>query len=283
MNDTSFFTQTHVYFKKVFRISLREKAWKFLIFAAIIASIVALIVGPDMFTKFEPTNSGFFTLASACIWIGIFNSIQSICKEHEIVRAEYRQGMKMSAYVAAHVLWQALLCLAQAIIIFVLCCIFMHFDQSPHLLISAYVENFVTIYLLTFGAAVLGLMISSISGTPTTAMTIMPFVLIVQLVLSGVLFTLKGATEGFSFVTLSKWGMAAFGCEADLNAIPTGVQKSISAIPEAKGIVISNPLQSDFYKPQVINLLTAWGAILGITVFNAVVSVVALKIKNKDS
>ena len=283
MNDTSFFTQTHVYFKKVFRISLREKAWKYLIFAVIIASIVALIVGPDMFKSFESTNSGFFTLASACIWIGIFNSIQSICKEHEIIRAEYRQGMKMSAYVTAHVLWHALLCFAQAIVIFVICCVFMHFDQSPHLLISAYAENFVTIYLLTFGAAVLGLMISSISGTPTTAMTIMPFVLIVQLVLSGVLFVLKDAAEWFSFITLSKWGMSAFGCEADLNAIPTTIQSSISQIPQAQGLVITNTLTSDFYKPEVLTLLTAWGACLVITLFNVVVSVVALKVKNRDS
>jgi ABC-type polysaccharide/polyol phosphate export permease len=61
----------------------------------------------------------------------------------------------MSAYVCAHVLWQMVLCLAQAIIIFIICCIFMQFDKSPHLLLSPYAENFVTIYLLTLGAAVL--------------------------------------------------------------------------------------------------------------------------------
>lgn len=283
MNDSSFAVQTHVYFKKLLRISMREKSWKYLIFAFIISMIVALITGPDMFTSFDMTNSGFFTLTSACIWIGIFNSIQSICKEHEIIRAEYRQGMKMSAYVSAHVLWQALLCLAQTIIIFVICCIFMHFEKSPHLLISAYVENFVTIYLLTFGAAVLGLMISAISGTPTTAMTIMPFVLIVQLVMSGVLFTLGGVSEWFSYITLSRWGMSAFGCEADLNSIPTGVQQSLSSIPEAQMFSISNPMASDFYKPEVIRLLGAWFFCILITAANAVICVLALKIKNRDS
>ena len=186
MNDTTFGTQTSVYFRKIFRIAIREKAWKYLIFATIIASIVVFIVGDGMFSDFgyDSTKSGFFTLASACIWIGIFNSIQSICKEHEIIRAEYRQGMKMSSYIAAHVIWQALLCLAESILVFILCCIKMNFNKSPSLIISAYSENFVTIYLLTFGAAVLGLMISSISGNPTTAMTIMPFVLIVQLILA---------------------------------------------------------------------------------------------------
>ena len=275
MNESDLMTQTNVYFKKLFRINMREKSWKYLIFALIISMLVALIVGPDMFGNFDTTNSGFFTLASACIWIGIFNSIQSICKEHEIIRAEYRQGLRISSYVFAHLLWQALLCLAQTIIIFVVCCIWMRFDKSAHLLISAYVENFITIYMLTFSAAVLGLMISAISGTPTTAMTIMPFVLIIQLIMSGVLFILSGASEVFSYFTLSRWGMVAFGCEADLFHMPTGVQQVEP--------LFNNPMNSDFYKPEVIRLFAAWFAIIGITIFNTFVCGLALKIKNRDS
>ncbi len=275
MNESDLMTQTNVYFKKLFRINMREKSWKYLIFALIISMLVALIVGPDMFGNFDTTNSGFFTLASACIWIGIFNSIQSICKEHEIIRAEYRQGLRISSYVFAHLLWQALLCLAQTIIIFVVCCIWMRFDKSAHLLISAYVENFITIYMLTFSAAVLGLMISAISGTPTTAMTIMPFVLIIQLIMSGVLFILSGASEVFSYFTLSRWGMAAFGCEADLFHMPTGVQQVEP--------LFNNPMNSDFYKPEAIRLFAAWFAIIGITIFNTFVCGLALKIKNRDS
>lgn len=283
MNDASFFVQTHVYFKKIFRISLREKSWKYLVFAAIISTIVAVIVGPDMFKNYEQTNSGFFTLTSACIWIGIFNSIQSICKEHEIIRAEYRQGMKISAFINAHVLWQALLCLAQTIIIFAVCVLLMKFEKADPLLISPFFENFITIYLLTFGAAVLGLMISSISGTPTTAMTIMPFVLIVQLVLSGCLFELSGASEVFSYFTLSKWGMSAFCSEADLNNLPVAVNETLHAqnlLPAAE-VMKNTPV--DVYNHEPIRLGLAWLACIGITCFNAVVSVLALKIKNRDS
>ena len=156
----------------------------------------------------------------------------------------------------------------------------MKFDKSPaHLLISVYVENFITIYLLTFGAAVLGLMISSISSTPTTAMTIMPFVLIVQLVMSGVLFELKGAAEAFSYITLSKWGMSAFGCEANLNSILTGTQQALADMR----IEINNPMQSDFYNFEAIRLFAAWGACVLITAFNIAASIVALKLRNKDS
>ena len=288
MNDTSFSTQAGVYFRKIARISMREKAWKYLIFAAIISSIVVFIVGDDMFKTFDSTNSGFLTLASACIWIGIFNSIQSICKEHEIIRAEYRQGMMISAYIAAHVIWQALLCLAESIVIFILCCIKMNFDKSPHLMLSAYVENFITIFLLVFGAAVLGLMISAISGTPTTAMTIMPFVLIVQLILSGVLFSLSGVSEFFSNFTLSKWGMSAFGSESDLNGLNLAIngrliKDGLLAPPEYGGVMLKMDPINKFYEHNVGRLLLAWFVCIAITAFNAAVSGLALKLKNRDS
>ncbi len=290
MNNTSFGTQTSVYFKKVFRISMRERAWKYLVFAAIIGLIVVLVVGENMFKSYDSTSSGFFTLVSACIWIGIFNSIQSVCKEHEIIRAEYRQGMKLGAYIMAHVLWQALLCLAESIVVFVLCCINMHFDKSPHLLVSAYLENFVTIYLLVFGAAVLGLMISSVSATPTTAMTIMPFVLIVQLILSGVLFKLDGATGFFANLTLSKWGMSAFGCEADLNNMNLAINGQLMQegfiYPQQylmSGQMLKHTPAVGYYDPKVITLLLAWLISFVLTAFNAVIAVVALKLKNRDS
>ena len=43
MNDTTFGTQTSVYFRKIFRIAIREKAWKYLIFATIINVGLALL------------------------------------------------------------------------------------------------------------------------------------------------------------------------------------------------------------------------------------------------
>ena len=221
MNSVSFGKQTIVYFGKVSRIALREKSWKFVVFAAIISFIVATVTGENMFDNFEATKSGFFTLASACIWLGIFNSIQSICKEHDIIRSEYRQGMKLSSYIAANVMWQAVLCLVQSIIIFLICLCFGFFGENAGeigVILPAFIEYFITIYLLTFGSSVLAIMVSSISGTPLTAMTIMPFVLILQLIMCGVLFDLKegGFADIISNTTYSKWGMSAVAPNADI-------------------------------------------------------------------
>lgn len=284
MGNASFFKQTHVYFKKISRIAIREKAWIFLLFAVVISVIVALVTASDMFDNLDSTKSGFFTLASACIWIGVFNSIQNICKEHEIIRSEYRQGTKLSSYVCAHILWQAVLCFVQSIIIFLVCILFGFFgdDFSNGILVNPLVEYFITIFLLTFGAAVLGLMVSAFSGTPTTAMKIMPFVLIIQLILSGVLFELTGFAEHAAAITFSKWGMSAFGSIGDLNSLEPKIASELAdKIPNFDKSIVA--VSDEIFNHEAGNLLIAWGWCLGLTLVFAVIAVVSLKIKNRDS
>ena len=243
---------------------------------------MAAIVSEDMFDNFESTKSGFFTLASACIWLGIFNSIQSICKEHDIIRSEYRQGMKMSSYICANIMWQALLCVVQSIIIYGVCLAFGFFKDCPSdgSMMPAVIEYFITIFLLTFGSSVMGIMVSSISGNPTTAMTIMPFVLILQLIMSGVLFELSGFSETVANITFSKWGMSAFGSTGNMNSLE---HVMAIKIPEMADMIRKQFPTDDVYAHDAATLITAWLWSLGITVVSAVVSVVSLKIKNRDS
>ena len=76
LNNASYFKQTNVYFKKVTRIALREKAWKFIVFAAIIALIVGLVVSEDMFSNFERTKSGFF-YSRLCLYLAWYFQLYS--------------------------------------------------------------------------------------------------------------------------------------------------------------------------------------------------------------
>ena len=280
MGGSSFAKQTSIYFKKVARIALAEKVWKYLVFSVIISFLVAAVVGDQMFETMEDTKSGFFTMASACIWIGIFNSIQSICKEHDTIREEYRAGARISSYVTANVLWQLVISLMQSIIILVVCMIFIDFNDQG-IIFHAYVEYFITIFLLVSGADILGIMISSIAGTATTAMTIMPFVLILQLIMSGVLFTLEGWSEKIAYITYSKWGMGALGAIGDLNSkrLPMAINKELK---KDYGFEIDHALE-DCYKDTVENLLMCWGCILAISLACYLISILCLKIKNRGS
>ncbi|MBR6785665.1 MAG: ABC transporter permease [Clostridia bacterium] len=285
MNSVSYAKQTKVYFGKISRIAIREKVWKFILFAAVIATIVAAVTGENMFETFEQTKSGFFTLASACIWLGIFNSIQSICKEHDIIRSEYRQGMNLSSYITANVMWQAVLCLVQTVLMFLICLIFGFFERCPMdgVFLPALMEYFVTMYLLTFGSAVLGIMVSSISGNPTTAMTIMPFVLIIQLIMSGVLFELKGVADVFANVTYSKWGMSAFGATGNINILDSKIVTEIKDNPMIVEVLQDCFEPVDAYDNEWYNVLGSWLACIGISLVCTVVSILGLHIKNRDS
>ncbi len=276
MENSSFFQQTHVYFRKIRRIAYKEKFWKFIVFAFIVSFLVAAVVGKDMFTTYESTKSGFFSIASASIWIGVFNSIQNICKEHEIIRAEYRSGMKISSYVTATVLWQFIICLIQSVMILGVCYIFIDFN-SDGVLMPAMIEYFITIFLMIFGADVMGLMISSIAGTPTTAMTIMPFTLILQLIMSGVLFELGKWSEKIAYFTFSKWGMSALGSTADLNnsKFPLEISKAFPNVTRLKA--------EEAYDHTASNMLIAWLCCLGLALLFYLISIAALKIKNRDS
>lgn len=204
--------QVPVYFRKFARINVRESAWKFVLFAGIIAAIIGAIVD-------GLGHSGVFVTVSGCIWLGIFNTIQCVCKEHDIINSEYRQGMKIGAYVIAQVLWQAVLCLVQALVLFLLLIPFGFYNGVDSSKVPLLCVSF---YVLIFGASVLGLMVSCIASTPTTAMTIMPFILIVQLLMCDdkFMFELNGAGDVFSCATFSRWGMHAIGSIAGLQNDP---------------------------------------------------------------
>ena len=81
--------QIKVYFGKCWRIFKNENGWKVFISSGIITFLISLVTGADMFKGYRATRNGAFALVCACIWIGIFNSIQSVCKERDIIKREH--------------------------------------------------------------------------------------------------------------------------------------------------------------------------------------------------
>lgn len=277
MGKTSRFKQTSVYIKKNFRLFMNQKDWKFIIIAAVISFLVCAIVGKDMFSTYESTKSGFFAIISAAIWIGIFNSIQSICKEHDTITSEYRSGLHISSYIISHVIFDFFVCLIQSIILIVICLLFIDFPSEGIIFGSSIIEYFITLFFIVWCSDIMGIMISAVASTPNVAMTAMPFVLILQLVMSGVLFELSGWSEKVAYVTFSKWGMSALGSIGNLND---------DSLPLKLSAVFPNVVRLETeaaYEATAENLLTSWGCILLIGAVCVLISIISLKIRNKDS
>lgn len=203
--------QIRVYLGKCFRLFASEKHWVNFVSTAIIMVIILLVTGTDMFVDYTATINGANSIISACIWIGLFNSIRSICKERAIIKREYRTGLHISSYILAHVVYELAICAAESLLV-VLSVAIRYFENMPFdgLIFPMAVDLYITFLLVTFGSDMLAILISSIVRSENTAMTVMPFVLIIQLVMSGTVYTLSGAAERVSYLTLSKWGMNAF-------------------------------------------------------------------------
>ncbi|MBE5844715.1 MAG: ABC transporter permease [Butyrivibrio sp.] len=214
-------SQTIIYLGKLFRMFLFQNDWKVLPMSAIIAGLVCFAVGSNLYKTMEGTLTGAFALACVCVWNGFFNSIQSICRERAIVKREHRAGLHISSYVLAHMIYQAVLCFLQAIIIIVVCT-GMRIQLPTASLVTPFplVDFGLTLFFITYSADLLALLVSSIAKTTTTAMTIMPFLLIVQLLFSGGFFDLPQQAMPLTNLTVTKWGLTALCAQGDYNSLP---------------------------------------------------------------
>ncbi len=216
-------SQVIIYLGKLLRFFINENDWKVLPMAAIIAGLVGMVIRKRFWLNMEGDLIGAFAIACVAIWNGCFNSIQSVCRERGIIKREHRSGMHISSYVAAHMIYQFLLCVAQtAITMF----IFRQLDVQIPRMGGGTVTNFaivdlgITFFLITYAADMMSLFLSSISRTTTGAMTLMPFILIFQLVFSGGVIPLPEWSRPLSNFTISNYGIKAVASISGYNELP---------------------------------------------------------------
>ncbi|MCR4675725.1 MAG: ABC transporter permease [Sphaerochaetaceae bacterium] len=213
--------QVFIYLGKFLRLFVYQNEWKVFPLAAVVAAIVSMVVKRDFFMTMEGTLKGAFALTCISIWNGCFNSIQSVCREREIVKREHRSGLHISSYIVAHMLYQAILCIGQTVLtLYVFRIAGIKMPEKGLVTSYFFLELGVTIFLTTYAADLLSLWISTIAHTSTTAMTVMPFVLILQLVFSGGIFTLPAWTEPIGRLSISGYSTKCFMAQADYNNKP---------------------------------------------------------------
>ena len=214
--------QIGIYFIKLLRLFVYQNDWKLLPMSVIIAGLVSLVVKRDFFVTMEGTLKGALALSCVAIWNGFFNSIQVVCREREIIKREHRSGMHISSYIVAHMLYQAILCLIQTALTVYTCKMMgIQFPQKGLFTNWMMVDIGITVFLISYSADMISLWISTLVHNTTTAMSIMPFILIAQLVFSGGIFTLPSWTDGISGFMISHYGVRCIAAQADYNNRPT--------------------------------------------------------------
>jgi ABC-type multidrug transport system ATPase subunit/pSer/pThr/pTyr-binding forkhead associated (FHA) protein len=162
-----------------------------------------------------------FVLVLAVSWVGANNSIREIAGEVPILRRERAVGLSFSAYVTSKALVLSGLTIVQSIVIVSLALGRQRGPVSAVLLGWGRGELIVVVTLAGLAAMALGLLISALAGTPERATSLLPMVLILQLLLSaGIMLPEivdKPVLREASVFSSAHWGVAGAASTTDIN------------------------------------------------------------------
>ena len=221
-----------------------------LLFPFIAAAITVWIAGEDMFNTFEATKSACFILVCAAIWGGLFNSIQSLVKERENIKRDYVSGaLRIECYMGSRAIIQVVLCAIQSFVLTlsIPAVQIIHGNEMPDSGLfggPVMFEFYISIFLIMFASDTLGLLISSIVKKEELASKLAPYILIAQLLFSGVLFKLEGAANVLSGIMISRWGMEALGSICRLNETETKIYVGLVEEGAEPGVCYCGILES---------------------------------------
>lgn len=239
----------------------------------LIALLLSMVANENAFLLYDDTKSILFSLSCAGIWIGLFNSIQEICKERALVKREYMSNMKLSYYTISKFFVQTLLGAVQAFLITAIFLMTVGHPEEGIMCQGPFTEIFVTVWLTIEASMAMGFVISALVKNGDRAMTMAPFVLIVQLLFSGILFKLEGAGSKIAYFTVSKWSVESLGSIAVLNDLPCKIERQMPMELETEKIFLAS----------AEHLMKNWCILLGIMLFCAVLCTFLLRRLSKDS
>ena len=200
--------------------------------APIVAVLLTIVSTEDLYSSYDDTKAILFSLGCASIWLGLLNSVQEICKEKVILQKEHMSDLKLSTYLLSKFIVQGILAFIQSTLMVY---IFQEIvgSSSNSILIDSYWDIQIICFLSILSAAALGLCISAIVKNSNIAMSIIPLILVPQLLFSGMLFKLEGVGEFVSNFILCRWSVEGLGTSVNLNDL-THIVQTINPMAEVE-------------------------------------------------
>ena len=227
-NDKSIVSQFYWLTSRYFKIKTNDKvnSLYLIIQAPIIACLICFI-----FTDISPAVP--FITAISAIWFGTNNSAREIVNEASIYKRERMYNLDIFPYVLSKVFVLSFFTIIQSAI-FVLI-LFLHFNDSLVSLTAPF-DAFLWMSFVSISATFLGLFLSSIMSTTEKVMTIVPIILMPQIMLAGLVARINTEfVEVISYFTLSRWGTEGF------NIIQRDI---IRPVADVTGSIINTKVQA---------------------------------------
>lgn len=268
--------------------------------APIIGIIIAMVAGSAVFANGnEPADAQkvLFLLAIAGVLLGANNAAREITKESPIYLRERLVNLRVVPYVLSKVVVLALIGLVQSALLVGVVAVR---TGIPHtgVLLPGIIELMIGVWLTTMGGLSMGLLVSALASSSDKATSIIPLILVPQVILAGLIFPLKGPTEVLSYAVVTRWSTDSLGSTADLNRL---YYQSLSSGPPGFRTSYAPSLKERFelrnydrettiredYSVQAhqasrrAHLLTRWGILAGMSLFFLVLTCFFQKRKDR--
>ena len=227
--------------KRYFKIKTNDKVNSFvmLLQAPIIAVLICLVF--DQITPAVP-----FITALSAIWFGTNNAAREIVSELSIFKRERMFNMDISPYVLSKISVLAFFSIIQSAIFIGI--LYLRYRSNDLVDYNAPFSAFIWMSFLSIAATFLGLLLSATLATAEKVMTIVPIVLIPQIMLAGLVAKINTPyVELISYLTFTRWGTEGF------NAIQEKVVISKLNVASELEDTASNAieqLKSQFYETE---------------------------------
>jgi ABC transport system ATP-binding/permease protein len=189
----------------------------------ILGGLVRAVSGSGLGGGLTHPNAGAQTtlliLVMAACLSGMANSIREIVKEREIFERERMAGLSAGAYLFSKVLVLGLVSVVQTLLIVVIGFAGKQMPAHGAVIGAALLEIALGVAVLCVVSMLVGLAVSALVTKAEQTMPALVVLTMVQVVLAGIVFPLKGAAGWSSDIFPARWGLGALASTANLNEI----------------------------------------------------------------
>src|SRR6266566_4441391 len=185
-----------------------------------------------------------FIMAFSAIFFGCINAAREIVKEAPIYLRERAVNLGILPYMFSKIVVLGILCLVQSAILVL--CVSIPDPFSNSIFLPPFLEVYITIALTSLAGLMMGLMVSALVPNTDRAMTIVPLLLIPQIIFSGIIFPLNSwPLQLISALFPIRWAMAALGSSIGLHSDKLNGDTLFGNSPTFHGTLFSTYSQVD--------------------------------------
>ncbi len=254
--------QTCTLMSRYYELLMSDK--RNMLFLILQAPLIALVMGlvfnmdNELAMRAVTESQIVFLLSLSVIWFGCINSVRELVKELPIYLRERSVNLAIAPYIISKLIPLTAICFVQCLLLLVVLELFIPIPGD-------FISRFIVLFMIAVSATAMGLSVSAFVGTNDKAMTMIPILLVPQIILSGGVAKLEVTALWVAKLSMiSYWGF---------EAMKTTLSDEVKTV--------KHDLTGQLILPINVSITEGLSAIAGLATIFLVIALIGLKLKDK--